>query len=94
MDISNIIYYTREGEQSKTLSLRELGLRDVYDPDLETVFYMVRDAVDTNDLLDRFRRLCCDQVEFDCEKPTYIRFTVTDAQGNTNYLKFKKRKEK
>jgi hypothetical protein len=74
--------------------LRELSLRDVYDPDLETVFYTVRDAVDTNDLLVRFQRLLCDKVEFDSETPMYIRFVVTDIRGNTNYLKFKKRKEK
>ena len=93
MDITNIIYYARTGESSKTLSLRDLHLRDVYDPDLETIFYTVRDAVNTEDLLSRFQRLCSDSVEFDCETDAYIRFTVTDDCGNTNYLKFRKRGE-
>ena len=92
MEISNIIYYTREGDKSRTISLRELCLRSEYD--LENVFHAVRDAEDTQDLLCRLRRLSCDQIEFDQESPTYIRFTVIDVMGNTNYLKFKKKKEK
>ena len=92
MDISNIIYYTREGDKSKTLSLRELCLREEYD--LEAVFHAVRDAVDEQDLLIRFRRLSCDLIELDTTSASYIRFVVTDAYGNINYLKFKKRREK
>lgn len=91
MDISNIIYYTREGDKSKTLSLRDLCLRDEYD--LEDVFYTVRDALDNHDLLCRLRRVCCDQIDFDTENPSYIRFIVLDVYGNTNYLKLRKRKE-
>lgn len=91
MDISNIIYYTRVGDNSKTLSLRELCLRD--DFDLEAVFHAVRDAVDEKDLLIRFRRLSCDTIDLDTTSASYIRFTVIDAHGNTNYLKFKKRRE-
>ena len=90
MNISNIIYYTRDGDKSRTISLRELCLRE--DVDLETVFYAVRDAVDTDDLLERFKRLSCDQIEFDTETVSYIRFVVTDVHGNTNYLKFKKKR--
>ena len=92
MDISNIIYYTREGDKSKTVSLRELCLRD--DADLEAVFHAVRDAEDAKDLLCRFRRLSYDTIDFDQETDKYILFTVLDVRGNTNYLKFKKRKEK
>lgn len=92
MDISNIIYYTREGDKSKTISLRELCLRN--DVDLEAVFYAARDAEDTKDLLCRLRRLSCDQIDFDQETNNYIRFTVIDVEGNTNYLKFKIKKEK
>lgn len=92
MDISNIIYYTREGDKSKTVSLRELCLRD--DADLEAIFHAVRDAVDTKDLLDRLSRVCCDPIDFEQETDKYIRFTVLDVMnGKTNYLKFKKRKE-
>ena len=93
MNISNIIYYTRtEGaETSTTLSLRNLHLRD--DLDLEAVFHAVRDAIDVADLLARFRRLLFESVEFESEKPGYIRFTIHDLQGNTNYIKFKKGRE-
>ena len=91
MDISNIIYYTRKEGTSKTLSLRELCLRDEFE--LEDVFRVVKEATDSHDLLCRIRRVCCDVVEFECENPGYIRFTVLDVCGNTNYLKFKKRKE-
>lgn len=92
MDISNIIYYTREGDKSKTISLRELCLRDEFD--LEAIFHAVRDAVDTKDLLCRFRRICCDVVEFDHDTEKYILFTVIDVAGNTNYLKFRRKKDK
>lgn len=91
MDISNIIYYTRCEDKSKTLSLRELCLRDEFD--LEDVFHAVKDATDADDLLNRIRRLSCDLVEFDHEKPGYIRFVVTDVYGGTNFLKFRKRRE-
>jgi hypothetical protein len=93
MNISNIIYYTRtEGaETSTTLSLRNFHLRD--DLDLEALFHAVKDAVDTADLLARFRRLVYESVEFEVEEPGYIRFLIYDLHGNTNYLKFKKGKE-
>lgn len=91
MNISNILYYTREGDRNKTISLRELCLRDEFD--LEAIFHAVRDAVDAHDLLCRIRRISCDVVEFDQETDAYVRFTVLDVCGHTNYLKFKKRKE-
>lgn len=93
MTISNIIYYTRiEGAiTSTTLSLRNLCLREEFD--LEDIFRAVKDATDVTDLLYRIRRLIFESVEFESETPSYVRFTVYDLQGNTNYLKFKKIKE-
>ena len=91
MDISNIIYYTREGNKSKTISLRELDLREEFD--LEAIFHAVRDAIDEQDLLCRIRRISCDLIELDTTSASYVRFIVTDVCGNTNYLKFKKRRE-
>ena len=92
MEISNIIYYTRQSEKSRTLSLRDLCLKETYDCGLQTVFYAVRDSVDIHDLLAHFQKICHEQIEFECEEPSYIRFTVVDAYDNINYLKFKKAK--
>lgn len=91
MDISNILYYTRDygAEKNRTLSLRELNLREEFD--LEAVFYAVRDAVDAQDLLERIQRLVFDEVRFDDESKSYVRFVVHDCNGNNNYLKFRKR---
>ena len=92
MNISNIIYYSRRDDKSQTLSLRDLCLREECDKGLETVFYTVRDSVDAQDLLAGFKKICHEQIEFECEEPSYIRFTVVDAYDNINYLKFKKAK--
>ena len=92
MNISNIIYYSRRDDKSQTLSLRDLCLREEYDNRLETVFYTVRDSADVQDLLSGFKKICHEQIEFECEEPSYIRFTVIDAYDNTNYLKLKKTK--
>lgn len=91
MDISNIIYYAREGDRSRTLSLRDLCLREEFD--LEDVFHAVRDAVDAEDMLIRLRRISCDEIILDTSSSAYIRFLVTDVLGNQHYLKCKKRKE-
>ena len=92
MEISNIIYYSRQNEKSRTLSLRDLCLKETYDCGLQTVFYAVRDSVDVQDLLVHFQKICHEHIEFECEEPSYIRFTVVDAYNNINYLKFKKAK--
>ena len=92
MNISNIIYYSRRDDKSQTLSLRDLCLREEYDNRLETVFYTVRDSADVQDLLSGFKKICHEQIEFEREEPSYIRFTVVDAYDNINYLKFKKAK--
>ena len=92
MDISKIIYYTRDHEsgKSKTISLRELCIREEFE--LEAVFAAVKDALDEQDLLDRLKRISCDQISIDTTSADYIRFEVIDVSGNTNYLKFKKRR--
>jgi hypothetical protein len=94
MEITNILHYRRDEEAGKniTLSLRDLCLRDEYD--IEAIFIAVRESIDTQDLLDRLRRLCYDPIEFDTETDKYIRCTVTDVFGNINYLKFKKKENK
>ena len=92
MEVSNIIYYTRQNEKSKTLSLRNLCLKETYDRGLQTVFYAVRDSVDAQDLLENLQKTCHEQIEFEFENPRYIRFRVVDAYGNKNHLKFKKQK--
>ena len=90
MDITNILYFTRDegAEKNRTLSLRELNLREEYD--LEAIFYAVRDAVDAQDLLERIQRIVFEEVEFDKDEPSFIRFVVHDCNGRTNYLKFRK----
>ena len=45
MDFKRIIYYTRENDTGKTISLRDLCIKEEYDAGLETIFYMVRDSV-------------------------------------------------
>ena len=94
MNISNIIYYSRRDDKSQTLSLRDLCLREECDKGLETVFYTVRDSADVQELLSGFKKICHEQIEFECEEPSYIRFTVVDAYDNTNYLKLKKTKNR
>ena len=91
MEISNIVYYGREGDKSRTISLRDLCLREGFE--IESIFYAVKDAQHPIDLLCRLRGLSCDRIEFDKETPYYIRFTVEDVTGKINYLKFNKRKE-
>lgn len=87
MEVAKIIYYTRVDGKSKTVSLKELNLReDFY---LEDVFYAVKEAIDVNDLLQRLQRILCDTVEIDPTDTKTTRFTIVDACGNTNYLKFK-----
>lgn len=93
MNITNIIYYTRKHNAvtNTTLSLRDLCLREGFD--LEDIFYAVKDATDPGDLLFRLRRIVHESIEFDSETASFIVFTVTDAYGNNNCLKLKKKKE-
>lgn len=91
MEVGKIVYYTREGDKSRTLPLRELCLRE--DVDLEAVFYAVRDAVDERDLLYRLQRICSDRVEFEVTSDYFVRFIIFDSVRNQiNYLKFNKKR--
>jgi hypothetical protein len=87
VEVSKIIYYTRVDGKSKTVSLKELNLREEYY--LEDIFYAVKEAIDADDLLNRFKRIISDDVELDAEYTKYLRFIITDLTGNKNYLKFK-----
>lgn len=87
MEVLKIIYYTRAEGKSKTVPLKELNLRDEYY--LEDVFYAVKEATDENDLLDRLKRILCDDIKLDTEFTKCLRFIVTDAMGNINYIKLK-----
>ena len=91
MEISNIIYYTRVSGSGKTVSLRNLCTRDE-NKGLETIFYLVKDATDIKDCLEKWNDTYYNHIELQSETPTYIRFTVVDAYDNTNYLKLKKQK--
>jgi hypothetical protein len=92
MDITNIIYYTRDEAtgKSSTISLRELCLREEHS--LEDIFRAVKDANDELDLLMRLQRLVLDKLCLDTSSASYIRIVVVDVNGQTNYLKFRKRR--
>ena len=92
MDISNIIYYSWSDDKGKTLPLRDLCLKEKFESKLESIFYAARDAVSTEDLLNKFRNMCHESFEISEETTSYIVFDVVDAYGNTNYLKFQKQK--
>ena len=90
MDVKRIIYYGCNDEKREPLSLRDFCLHEGFE--LKDIFYAVRDAADARELLDVLQHMCYEQIEFECEEPSYIRFTVIDAYDNTNYLKLKKTK--
>ena len=90
MEVKRIIYYRCNDGISETLSLRDFCLHEGFK--LKDIFYAVKDATDARELLDVLQHMCYEQIEFECEEPSYIRFTVVDAYDNTNYLKLKKLK--
>ena len=90
MEVKRIIYYRCNNEKREPISLRDFCLRDGFE--LKDIFYAVRDAVDSQELLDVLQRMCYEHIELECDEPSYIRFTVVDAYDNTNYLKLKKAK--
>ena len=92
MDISHIVYYKRVNDKGTTVPLRDLNFRE--DFFLEDLFYAVRDSIDEQDFVERFRRICYDQIEYVGTSETQHRYVVTDVHGNINYLKLTKRKEK
>ena len=92
MEVKRIIYYRCNDKKREPLSLRDFCLHEGFE--LKDIFYAVRDAADAGELLDALQRMCYEQIEFECEEPSYIRFTVVDAYDNTNYLKLKKTKNR
>ena len=92
MEVKHIIYFRCDGEKRETISLRDLCLREGFE--LKNIFYAVNDAADAQELLANFQKICHEHIEFECEEPSYIRFTVVDTHDNTNYLKFTKAKKK
>ena len=94
MNIKNIIYYTVKNDTKQTVSLRSLCIKEEYNKGLETIFYATRDAINAQDLLETFKRICHEQIEFESETDKFILFTVIDAYDNINYLKFEKIKSK
>ena len=88
MDVKRIIYYGCNDEKREPLSLRDFCLHEGFE--LKDIFYAVRDAADAHELLDILHCMCYEHIELECDKPSYIRFTVVDAYDNTNYLKLKK----
>ena len=90
MEVKRTIYYRCNDEKRDTLSLRDFCLHEGFE--LKDIFYAVRDAADAQELFDALQRMCYEHIVLECDKPSYIRFTVVDAYDNTNYLKLKKAK--
>ena len=89
MEISKIIYYTRQDDKSLPLSLRNLCPKDE-NKGLETIFYLVKDATDIQDFLGKWHDTYYNRIELESETPSYIRFKEIDIYDNTNYFKLKK----
>ena len=88
MEVKHIIYYRCNDDKRDTLSLRDFCLREGFE--LKDIFYAVRDAADVQELFDALQRMCYEHIELECDKPSYIRFTVVDAYDNPKYLKLNK----
>ena len=91
MEVKHIIYYRRSDEKSVTLSLRDFCLHEGFE--LKDIFYAVKDAANSQELLNRFREMCYDFFELLEETDSYIVFSVVDVYENTNYLKLQKIKK-
>lgn len=91
MEISKIIYYTRKDGKNHPISLQNLCPKED-NKGLETIFYLVKDATDIRDFLERWNDTYYSHLEFECETPSYIRFKEIDVYKNTNYLKLKRKK--
>ena len=91
MKVKHIIYYGCNDEKRDTLSLRDFCLREGLG--LKDIFYAVRDAKSSEELLDRFREMFYESCELLEETASYIVFSVIDVYENTNYLKLQKIKK-
>lgn len=91
MNIKKIIYYTVVDGEKKTISLRDLCLKDE-SCGLETIFQVVNESTDVQDFLEKINQICCERIEFDHETPGYIRFIVTDVYDSINFLKLRKQR--
>ena len=91
MDISNIIYYTREDGKGKTLSLRSLCFKQD-GQNLESIFYAVKAAPDILSLLNQLEAMFYDKITLEFEDESYILLKVIDVYQNINFLKLQKRK--
>ena len=94
MDFKRIIYYTRENNTGKTISLRDLCIKDEYDAGLETIFYVVRASVSAQKLLDKLNMMYHESFWLEQDDISCIIFKVTDCYDNTNYLKIRKVRSK
>lgn len=94
MDFKRIIHYTRENDTGKTISLRDLCIKYEYDAGLETIFYVVRDSVSAQELLDKSNMMYHESFWLEQDDISCIIFKITDCYDNTNYLKVRKVRSK
>ena len=90
MDFKRIIYYTRENDTGKTISLRDLCIKEEYNDSLETFFYIVRDSVSAQELLDKLNMMYHESFALEQNDISCVVFKVRDFYDNTNYLKIRK----
>ena len=90
MDFKRIIYYTRENDTGKTISLRDLCIKEEYDAGLETIFYIVRDSAGAQELLDKLNMMYHESFALEQNDISCVVFKVIDSYDNTNYLKIRK----
>ena len=60
MEVKHIVYYRGNDEKRDTLSLRDFCLREGFE--LKDIFYAVRDAVDSQELLAVLQRMCYEHI--------------------------------
>ena len=94
MDFKRIIYYTRVDDTGKTISLRDLCIKDEYDSGLETIFYIVRDSFSAEELLDKLNMMYHENFWIEQDDISCVVFKVIDCYNNTNYLKIRKVRNK
>ena len=90
MEYKRIIYYTKGDKATKTLSLRNLCIKEEYDAGLETIFYLVRDTVGTDELVDKLNLICYESFSLERDDISCVLIKVIDCYNHTNYLKIRK----